>query len=347
MECLYGYFINKQTSYDISIEKIKAFCDNANLKKHIKLFDELIKDSNIKYDKIDLINSSEVFDQVHIFNKINNEFKEKLLKGLEIQETKLLYNYYFIIYILLKWKKIAESRFIKMNKYKTQDSEILDTSKFFTNEILKNIESSDYLKNIYINQFHKISKNEVLIENSYNEILKKDKIFIEYCSSKEISDLEILNHLVKKIILKLNIFNEHFIEIDSLWNLTNSIIKNLILKTIKNFSTKIEDFKIEEIISIEELSFYKELVIGVIKNWDYFLKIFKTKIENWDLERLFFIDKILIIMAAYEIEFYKTPSKVSINEYIEISKIYSTPKSKKFINGVLDRFSKYLINNKN
>ena len=76
---------------------------------------------------------------------------------------------------------------------------------------------------------------------------------------------------------------------------------------------------------------------------EYFQKLIAEKLENWEMERTSMLDKLLMEMAVCEmIHFPTIPTKVSINEYIEISKQYSTPKSKDFINGVLDRTMKQL-----
>jgi N utilization substance protein B len=70
----------------------------------------------------------------------------------------------------------------------------------------------------------------------------------------------------------------------------------------------------------------------------------KGKLQNWDIERVALTDRVLLIMALAElIHFPSIPIKVTINEFIEISKTFSTPKSKKFVNGILDRLSAELV----
>lgn len=342
MKCLYSYFTNKNTSFDIFINKIKTICPKENLKEYIDLFDKLIDKSETIQQNQDL--HEDILEIIISFKTNIKLYKKNLLIGLEEQESMILNNYYLGIYILLRWKYIAESRFDKMKKYETPGSSFLDVSNYFQNKILNDIETSDFLKKLSKKVSPKFAKLDSSIDDWYNEILKKDKTFIEYCSfkKKDGSDSKILAYLIKKVILKSSIIKQYFKDIDPMWNLTNSIVKNLLLKTITDYSNNYKDinFQITQIITQEESNFYKNITEGVVNKWDYILNIFNSKIKNWDLNRLFFIDKILISMAAYEILFYKTPSNVAINEYIEISKIYSTPKSKKFINGVLDNFVK-------
>ena len=76
---------------------------------------------------------------------------------------------------------------------------------------------------------------------------------------------------------------------------------------------------------------------------DEYMELVKANITNWDYDRLNMMDKLLIFMALTEfVEFHSIPVKVTINEYIEISKFYSTPDSRRFVNGMLDRLSTVL-----
>ena len=90
-------------------------------------------------------------------------------------------------------------------------------------------------------------------------------------------------------------------------------------------------------------AFFTELFDEVIDNSDELDEIVKDKLKNWELDRVAMMDKIILEMAIAEMtHFSNIPIKVTINEFIELSKNYSTPKSKQFVNGVLDVVSKEL-----
>ncbi len=90
----------------------------------------------------------------------------------------------------------------------------------------------------------------------------------------------------------------------------------------------------------EDKEFVVKLFEKTILHADEYMEMVKDNISNWDYDRLALMDKILIFMALTEfIEFHSIPVKVTINEYIEISKFYSTPESRRFVNGMLDRLS--------
>ncbi|MCK5102009.1 MAG: transcription antitermination protein NusB, partial [Cyclobacteriaceae bacterium] len=73
--------------------------------------------------------------------------------------------------------------------------------------------------------------------------------------------------------------------------------------------------------------------------------LLKGKLQNWDIERVAMTDKVLLKMALAELIYFPSiPTKVTINEFIEISKTFSTPKSKKFVNGILDGLATELVN---
>ncbi|MCS6906195.1 MAG: transcription antitermination factor NusB [Bacteroidia bacterium] len=89
--------------------------------------------------------------------------------------------------------------------------------------------------------------------------------------------------------------------------------------------------------NLEDARFLKELFYGTIQQYDSFSQILQNKLENWDLERVAYVDRAVIMMGMFEmLHFQEIPIKVSLNEYTDIAKLYSTEKSNKFVNGVLD-----------
>lgn len=85
----------------------------------------------------------------------------------------------------------------------------------------------------------------------------------------------------------------------------------------------------------------KKLLRSAINHWEENEIKLKDRLENWDLERVSLMDKIILITAFSELDqFPQTPSRVIINEYIEISKVFSSEKSNIFVNGILDRYTK-------
>jgi N utilization substance protein B len=109
------------------------------------------------------------------------------------------------------------------------------------------------------------------------------------------------------------------------------------------FSLILEDFFLRLYLpdsddyNLEDAHFLKELFYGTLREYDGFAQVLQSKLENWDLERVAFVDRAVIMMGMFEmVNFQEIPVKVSLNEYTDIAKLYSTEKSNKFVNGILD-----------
>ncbi|WP_395625357.1 transcription antitermination factor NusB [Daejeonella sp.] len=154
-------------------------------------------------------------------------------------------------------------------------------------------------------------------------------------------DKDIIKYIFKKLILKSpgieQIFDEKFIN----WSVDKDVLQALVAKTFKNFSsTKPEENKLAEICPNwdEDRLFLIELFKKVIAFEKEYQELIAQKTKNWDSERIALMDTLLMRMAITELIHFSTiPIKVTMNEYIELSKEFSTPKSNSFINGILDK----------
>lgn len=154
-------------------------------------------------------------------------------------------------------------------------------------------------------------------------------------------DKDIIKFIFKKLILKSpgieQIFEEKFIN----WSVDKDVLQALVAKTFKNFSSvNPEDNNLAEICPNwdEDKSFLIELLKKVISFEKEYQELIAQKTKNWDSERIALMDTLLMRMAITELIHFSTiPIKVTMNEYIEISKEFSTPKSNSFINGILDK----------
>jgi N utilization substance protein B len=177
----------------------------------------------------------------------------------------------------------------------------------------------------------------------YRDILLKDEYFQEFekLTSPSLEDHKgALVHLFKKIIFKDEVIGEFLSELDIRWSENKPILKSLVVKTFQDYEADLEyPFELKAVSRNEEedLDFFKRLFEETIKREKELDLIIASKTKNWDIERVALIDRIILKMALTEmILFHSIPVKVTINEFIEISKEYSTPKSKQFINGILD-----------
>ncbi len=157
-------------------------------------------------------------------------------------------------------------------------------------------------------------------------------------------DIKFLRFWYKSILWKSESFQDFFEEHDMGWAENQPIIKSMISKTLKSIS--------EEGVELAPLSyqweddkqFFEDIFDNTLELESWAENLVSSHAKNWDMERIAQVDMVLLKMALTEmIKFPSIPVKVTINEYIELSKRYSTPKSKKFINGILDVLANELV----
>jgi N utilization substance protein B len=174
--------------------------------------------------------------------------------------------------------------------------------------------------------------------------LKDTKEYVTYLEEGEETldtSKDIIKFIFRKILLKnqniVQVFEDKFIN----WSVDREVMQGMIAKTLKNFTSE-DPFK-NKLTPIsadwtEDSKFVKDLFVYTLKNDVAYQELIAERTKNWESERIALMDTILMKMAICEMmNFPSIPVKVSINEYLELSKDYSTPKSNSFINGILDK----------
>jgi transcription antitermination protein NusB len=175
----------------------------------------------------------------------------------------------------------------------------------------------------------------------YKDVLRVDEFMIRFQELKEPTQeqqLECVQHLYKKVIFKSEIIGAYFDQNDLRWNENKPIIRSMVLKTLKHLDFE-NPLELQPLSHNEDEDFeYFETLFSETMSREYELEtIISKKAKNWDASRMAMTDLVILKMALAEmITFPSIPIKVTINEYIEISKNYSTPRSKQFVNGILD-----------
>ena len=251
-----------------------------------------------------------------------------------------LYNY--LLLLMVEVTKQANKRLnAAKNKLVPTKEELFPNTKFVENRFIAQLEVNKQLLEFSNNQ-KKTWENEAdFVKTLCDKILESD-IYKEYMASETSSyeeDRELWRKLYKNIIFN-NIELDQVLEDQSLyWNDDKEIVDTFVLKTIKRFDEKngakqelLPEFKDEE-----DQDFARRLFRRTILNADYYRHLISENTKNWDLDRVAFMDVVIMQIALAEIlSCPNIPVSVSLNEYVEIAKLYSTPKSGGFINGTLD-----------
>lgn len=190
-------------------------------------------------------------------------------------------------------------------------------------------------------------KIDVLIEKEtikklYIQLTQSDiyKTYIANTTTDRIADQEVFTYIINDIMLDNDIFIAQAEEIFS--NIDDDV--DILQIAISKYLQKPGCIFFEDILGEEKRSFANELIQTVINKSEYLSTIINPKLKNWDAERIALLDMVLLKMGLAEIIYFNTiPIKVTINEYIDIAKEYSTSQSGQFINGVLDNIHKDLI----
>lgn len=175
-------------------------------------------------------------------------------------------------------------------------------------------------------------------------VLKNSSEYAEYLEKTDDTiqtDKDIIKFIFKKVILKSTLADQVFEEKFIFWPVDKDVLQALIAKTFKNFQfDEPEKNKLAEVTGNweEDREFIIQLLETSIRYDKDYQELITAKTQNWEPERIAMMDTLLMKMAIAEfVNFSSIPVKVTINEYLEISKEYSTPKSNSFINGILDK----------
>lgn len=270
-------------------------------------------------------------------------------KNLDTAEKELFFSlskaydlYNYLLLLMVEVTKQANKRLnAAKNKLVPTKEELFPNTKFVENRFIAQLEVNKQLLEFSNNQ-KKTWENEAdFVKTLCDKILESD-IYKEYMASETSSyeeDRELWRKLYKNIIFN-NIELDQVLEDQSLyWNDDKEMVDTFVLKTIKRFDEKngakqelLPEFKDEE-----DQDFARRLFRRTILNADYYRHLISENTKNWDLDRVAFMDVVIMQIALAEIlSFPNIPVSVSLNEYVEIAKLYSTPKSGGFINGTLD-----------
>ncbi|HRW62059.1 MAG TPA: transcription antitermination factor NusB [Bacteroidales bacterium] len=263
-----------------------------------------------------------------------------------IQKSYDLYHYLMLLIIDIVHYANSRIDISKQKRIPTYD-DLNPNTKFVDNRLVKFLEKNGGLNKYLNNQKLSWVNYPELIKNLYNEI-KDSEIYTNYMNSNVNGfndDKKFISEIYSKIIIAYEPLHQNLEEQSIFWNDDVEFVISMIVKTIKSLKvTDNEDVSLMPLFKNEEdKDFTKKLFRKSVLNHKENESLISGFIKNWDVERVAFMDIMIMSLALTEIkEFSEIPVKVSLDEYIEIAKFYSTEKSNVFINGVLDKIVEHL-----
>jgi N utilization substance protein B len=288
-----------------------------------------------------------VLQTLYSFHKVDGKTYISSEKELLHSIEKSYELYHLLLLLMTEVADYAESKIEQAKQKRIPTREDLHpNTRFIDNRVVHQIRNNT--------GFNKFLGKTPLSWVQYPEIVRKlyqlitDSVaFQEFMTSEEHSyksEKRLLEYIYSDIVMNYEDLYLNLEEQSIFWTDDVDYIIKMIIRTIRKFSEDDPDggqllprFKDDD-----DLAYCKKLLRTTIRNEKEYLEMVETSANNWELERIAFIDSLILRLAIAEaIEFKSIPVKVTINEFIEIAKAYSTQKSSQFINGILDN----IINN--
>jgi N utilization substance protein B len=207
------------------------------------------------------------------------------------------------------------------------------------NQILWQILESDTYKKAIEQYKPELKIDRELLKKIYLDLTNNEK-YLDYIKeeSRELAkEKEIMKLIFSSLMLPNEDFIAHIEELYANWDDDAEMMDQLVL----NYLHKPAAYDLQLMIGAEKWDFAKLLLTTTIEKKEYTAELIKPKLKNWDAERIASLDMILMRMGVCELLYFETiPTKVTINEYIDLAKEYSTAQSGQFVNGILDNIHK-------
>ena len=250
--------------------------------------------------------------------------------------------YFLLMSLVVEMAQYAEQRQEAAKNKKLPTYEDLNPNrKFVDNAVIRLLAQSDSVNDYLASRKLSWAKYPELVKALYTQLEQSD-YFKKYMTSQESSfreDLALITEFYTRELEESEILESALDEMSILWNDDLGFALIMVTRTLSNMRASHTDVKVlPKFKSIEDLDFARELFAKAAINFDNYQEEIEKYTRNWDVERIAFMDNLIMATAVAElVTFPSIPVKVTLDEYIEIAKYYSTHGSSTFINGILDK----------
>lgn len=266
----------------------------------------------------------------------------KTRKALDHSIQKMQELYILLLLMIGSMQAFAIERIEAGRKKQLPSPEDLHpNTKFVTNKPLRVLANSKVLAKAAEESGLGWGEHQEMLRKMFRGLIEHEE-YITYMASEERGfrhDRECLIRMFRKHMINLELFQDSLEELSIFWNDDLDLASSMVIKTIKTIKESDDDVQLLPLWrdDDDDRSFLEGLFTETLAQAKENEEFVTKAAANWDLERIALMDRILMKMALAEARsFPSIPLKVTLNEYIELSKYYSTPKSNSFINGILD-----------
>ncbi len=250
--------------------------------------------------------------------------------------------YFLMLSLVAEMAHYAEQRQEAAKKKQLPTYEDLNPNrKFVDNAVVRLISQGDSVNDYLAKRKLSWAQYPELVKTLFTQLEQSD-YYKKYMASQESSfreDLALVTEFYTRELEESEMLENVLDEMSILWNDDLGFALTLVIRTLSNMRASHTDVKVlDKFKSIEDLDFARELFAKTAVNFDKYQLDIEKFTNNWDIERIAFMDNLIMATAIAElVTFPSIPVKVTLDEYIEIAKFYSTQGSSTFINGILDK----------
>ena len=277
-------------------------------------------------------------------HNLENAEKELLCSLSKAYE---LYNYMLALIVSITEEERRRVE-VATNRALREGTE-LPSQRFVNNQFALQLENNIQL-NLYLETNNKLWDDDVEAVRKLCDQIEQSTIYKDYMAETETGyeqDREVWRKLYRTLIQENEDLDALLEEKSLYWNDDKEIVDTFVLKTIKRFEPQNGENQelLPEYADEEDKEFAVKLFRSTILNADTYQRYMSETSRNWDFSRLAYMDVVIMQIALAEmLTFPNIPVSVTINEYVDLGKLYSTPKSGGYINGMLDSIARYLTN---
>jgi len=242
----------------------------------------------------------------------------------------------YILYFITEVSRYAETDALKKaNKLLPSTSDLNVNTKISGNKLFWKIIENDSFKSAIIDLKPEKLIDKEMLKRVYNKMAESEvyKEYINTQSRDKQNEKAVLKYIFTDLMLADDVFTSHLEEYFNNWDDDCELMELLVI----GYLGKPNGFNLQEIVTSEKWEFAKTLLISTFNKRKHLLELIKPKLKNWDSSRIASVDMVLMQMGLCEFLYFDSiPVKVTMNEYIDLAKAYSTEQSGHFINGILD-----------
>lgn len=358
LQCLYAYYKSKEANYNLALDYITdKYLPDLNSMEPVDKSELDVKKKaslktfqiNFKHDSFSKLKDSGI-DTEMTAHDAYLDYENQNLRDFERCKANMLRDVEQI-YARYIWILMIPQELINIMENDSSGKLVKANKRFIGNQIIDLIQKNNTFQKYVFKEKLSWDDQRDLLYNWFKNSVQKDDDYGSYVEGgkekkdKFTADKKIILHIYKELLFKNEAFNDYMESFDLNWSEDRHIIRSMIVRTFKKLEPE-DELELAPLSHNweEDKSFFRELFERTVRNDREFDEMIANKSQNWDIDRMAIMDKIILKMALSEmIGFPSIPIKVTINEYIELSKNFSTPKSKKFVNGILDVISEDLL----